>query len=321
MPVTGESNGPVLVVRGLSYSYKKTQAVRSASFTVEAGSIHGFVGPNGAGKTTTLKVLATLLRAQRGQVEVFGHDIVKGYREVRRAIGYMPDHFGLYPQMTVFECLDFFAAAYGLPAGRRDSVIGDILRLTDMAGRRDSLVRTLSRGMVQRLSLGRALVNDPRLLLLDEPASGLDPRARIELMEILKELGRLGKAIFISSHILGELADLCDSVTIIDRGEIKYSGPMSGLLAQQGGAPAYVIGLEAESPAAEAALRQLQGVREVVRLDRGPSYRVVFEGATADTTAMLTAVLQAGGRIASLREDRRELSQAFMDLTEPGVPS
>src|SRR4030095_2170083 len=160
----------------------------------------------------------------RGKVEVFGHNVVTRRHEVRRKMGFSPDHFSMYSQITVFEYLDFFGAAYGLAQVQRDKIIGDVLALTDMAGRKDDFIQGLSRGMQQRVSLARVLVHDPELLLLDEPASGLDPRARIELMEILRELQRLGKTIFISSHILSELAELCDGVTIIDRGKVKYRG-------------------------------------------------------------------------------------------------
>jgi len=224
-----ESNQPTIDIRGLHHSYKRQQALRDVSFSVEQGSIHGFVGPNGAGKTTTLKILATLLKPQRGTVRVFGFEIVGQYKSVRRKIGFMPDHFSLYRQMTVQEYLDFFAAAYGLDLQERTRVVGDVLVLTDMESRRNDLIKGLSRGMQQRVSLARVLVHDPALLLLDEPASGLDPRARIELMDIIRELRRMGKTIFISSHILSELAMLCDSVTILDRGTVRYSGSISGL--------------------------------------------------------------------------------------------
>ena len=217
---------PALEVSRLSHRFKRHQALADVSFTVAPGSIHGFVGPNGAGKTTTLKVAATLLRPQLGCVRVFGEDVVVSKRRVRQRIGFMPDYFSLYRQMTVYEYLDFFGAAYGIRASGRQLIVKDILELTDMAGRQDDLIKGLSRGMQQRVSLARVLINDPDLLLLDEPASGLDPRARIELMEILRELQRMGKTVFISSHILSELAMLCDSVTILDRGRLKYSGPM-----------------------------------------------------------------------------------------------
>ncbi len=312
---------PVLSVQGLSHSYKRTRALRNVSFEVEHGAIHGFVGPNGAGKTTTLKVLATLLKPQSGRAVVMGNDIARRYKQVRKLIGYMPDYFGLYPQMTVFENLDFFGAAYGIDARGRSAVIDDVLQLTDMAGRRDALVRSLSRGMEQRLSLARALINDPRLLLLDEPASGLDPRARIELMEILKELGRMGKTIFISSHILGELAGLCDSVTIIDRGTIRYTGPMADLLAEERGATSYLLTLRESSEAVEAALRAIDGVLEVTPEAETRSYRIRLDASKAETNAVLQAVIEVGAAVESFRVVMRELSQAFMDLTEPGVPS
>jgi len=316
-----EQPTPVLAVQGLWYSYKKTRALKGISFSVADRSIHGFVGPNGAGKTTTLKVLATLLRPQQGTASAFGHDIVRDRKLIRRRIGYMPDHFSLYRQMTVFECLDFFAAAYGMDVAKRNSVIEDILELTDIKVRKDHIIKSLSRGMLQRLSLARALVHDPDLLLLDEPASGLDPRARVELMEILKELSRMGKTVFISSHILGELADLCDSVTIIDRGVVRYTGPMADLLAQRGPVSGYVLTLQAEHPPAGEALKVLDGVLEVTKLEGRPSYRITFNPEQADTNAILAAVMESGGRLASFSEDARQLSHAFMELTEPGVPS
>lgn len=210
-------NHPVIDIQNVSHSFKGHRALQGISFQVQPQSLHGFVGPNGAGKTTTLKLICTLLNPQAGNVSVFGHDVRSDVKEIRKRIGFMPDHFSTYRQMTVFEYLDFFGAAYGLSLAERNPVINDVLTLTDMDGRKDSLISGLSRGMQQRVSLARVLVNDPDLLLLDEPASGLDPRARIELMEILQELKRMGKTIFISSHILSELAELCDSVTIIDR--------------------------------------------------------------------------------------------------------
>jgi ABC-2 type transport system ATP-binding protein len=321
MADTASATEPVLAAHSLYYSYRGTQALSAVSFSVFPRSIHGFVGPNGAGKTTTLKLLATLLKPQAGRASAFGMDIRTQCREVRRRIGFVPDHFSLYGQMTVYESLDFFGAAYGLKTQARDKVIDDLLALTDMGGRRNDYVRSLSRGMQQRLSLARALVHDPDLLLLDEPASGLDPRARIELMEILRELSRMGKTIFISSHILGELADLCDSVTIIDRGHVRYSGSMQGLLARRGEFVSYVVGLEAEHPPALEALQKLEGVTAVTKLEGRPEYLLTMDVTRTDTTAVLGTVLQSGARITLFREDVRQLAQAFMELTEPGVPS
>lgn len=315
-------NAPVIDIRGLRHAYKNHVAVANVSFTVARQSIHGFVGPNGAGKTTTLKILATLLKPQMGSVGVFGSDIVRDRNHVRRKIGYMPDHFSMYRQMTVFEYLDFFGAAYGLAQRERDRIIGDVLALTDMAGRKDDFIQGLSRGMQQRVSLARVLVHDPELLLLDEPASGLDPRARIELMEILQELRRLGKTIFISSHILSELAELCDGVTILDRGEVKYTGSMRGLITSDGADAGYVFTLSAEHAPLVAALTAVPGVKSVTPGEEGTAkYTVVFDKEQASPNALLAAALQSGAQIVSFAEDVKHLNQAFMDLTEPGVRS
>jgi ABC-2 type transport system ATP-binding protein len=268
-----------------------------------------------------LKVLATLLKPQTGKVSVFGHDIVNDRKAVRRRIGFMPDHFSMYRQMTVFEYLDFFGAAYGIGLKERDKIIGDVLALTDMAVRKDDLINGLSRGMQQRVSLARVLVHDPDLLLLDEPASGLDPRARIELMEILEELRRLGKTIFISSHILSELATLCDHVTILDRGEVKYTGTMRGLIATGDGLTAsYLLTLAAEHAATSDALSKLPGVSRITPpLPNEARYTLTFDRAQVSPNSILRTVLEAGGEVVSFTEDVKHLNQAFMDLTEPGV--
>ena len=225
---------PAIDVVDIVHSFKGRRALDHISFQVRSHSLHGFVGPNGAGKTTTLKIICTLLRPQYGEARVFGKDVVEDQKAVRKRIGFMPDHFSTYRQMTVFEYLDFFAAAYGQPYQKRLEVIEQVLDLTDMDKRKDDQISGLSRGMQQRVALARVLINDPDVLLLDEPASGLDPRARIELMEILKALKAMGKTVFISSHILSELAELCDSVTIIDRGRIKFSGLDASTARQHG---------------------------------------------------------------------------------------
>jgi ABC-2 type transport system ATP-binding protein len=313
------SNAPAVEVRNLSQSFGDRWAVRNASFDVEVGALHGFVGPNGAGKTTTLKIVCTLLEPQAGSVRVFGQDVILHAREVRRRIGFMPDHFSMYRRMSVFEYLDFFGAAYGLTTAQRDRVLKDVLALTDMHSRRDDLIAGLSRGMQQRVSLARVLVSDPDLLLLDEPASGLDPRARIELMEILRELRRMGKTIFISSHILSELAELCDSVTIIDVGRIKYSGAMNALLVRTDEHPTYRLHVGGEPPEFERRLGGIAGVISAQRVDGRPEFRVAFDWTATDTNALLRGVLDMGVTIVSFTEERRHLNEAFMDLTQGGI--
>jgi ABC-2 type transport system ATP-binding protein len=307
-------------VANFSYSFKNHKALDNVSFRVQAGSLHGFVGPNGAGKTTTLKAICTLLRPQVGSIAVFGRDVIADTIAVRRLIGFMPDHFSMYRQMTVYEYLDFFGAAYGLTVSARDRVIRDVLALTDMTGRRDDLISGLSRGMQQRVSLARVLINDPSLLLLDEPASGLDPRARIELMEILRELQRLNKTIFISSHILSELAELCDSVTIVDRGKIKYSGRIDDLPTGGDSRRAYTLTLAVDAPDTEERLGRLAGVVEARKNGTGAVYRILLDdGHPSDANALLRSVLDLDLPVVAFSEMKKHLNQAFMDLTEQGV--
>src|SRR3954451_4743788 len=219
----------IVVTRGLVKRYPGTIAVAGMDLTVGEGEIFGLVGPNGAGKTTTLRILATLLRATSGEAEVAGINVRRNPDAGRRVLGFMPDVFGVYDDMRVWEYLDFFARCYSIPGARRRRMIGDLLDLVDLGDKRDSYVQGLSRGMQQRLCLAHTLVHDPQVLLLDEPASGLDPRARVELRELLRELRSLGKTILISSHILPELEELCTSVAIIDRGQVLAQGRVSDI--------------------------------------------------------------------------------------------
>lgn len=312
-------SSPIIEVDNVTHLFKSHRALNGIRFQVGAGTLHGFVGPNGAGKTTTLKLICTLLKPQSGGIRVFGMDVRSDVKAIRQRLGYMPDHFSMYKQMTVYEYLDFFAAAYGHPAKKRETIVGDVLDLTDMTGRKDDLIQGLSRGMQQRVSLARVLVNDPDLLLLDEPASGLDPRARIELMEILRELRRMGKTIFISSHILSELAELCDSVTIIDRGQTKYSGPMDDLLYAQGDRPVFRLRIEVETDHWAAKLPALQGVTAVEPVEGKPEFRLTVASLEIDANSLLTQLLAQGVPIAGFQRDQRKLNDAFMDLTERGV--
>ncbi len=207
--------------------YGDFTAVERLNLKIDQGEIFGFIGPNGAGKSTSIRFLATLLKASRGEGIINGHSVTSAPMDVRRSVGYMPDSFGVYDGMKVWEFLDFFAVAYGIPRSKRKQVIGDVLELLDLTHKRDDFVNGLSRGMKQRLCLAKTLVHDPPVLILDEPASGLDPRARLEVKALLKELRKMGKTIMISSHILTELADCCTSIGIIERGQLLMHGPIS----------------------------------------------------------------------------------------------
>ncbi|MGI9498313.1 MAG: ABC transporter ATP-binding protein [Mariniblastus sp.] len=216
----------MIELRGFGKDYGEFTAVDSLDLTIAEGEMFGFIGPNGAGKSTSIRFLATLLRASRGDGTINGYSVSEDPMNVRRSVGYMPDAFGVYDGMKVWEFLDFFAVAYKIGRTQRKRVIKDVLDLLDLTYKRDDFVNGLSRGMKQRLCLAKTLVHDPPVLILDEPASGLDPRARIEVKALLKELRRMGKTILISSHILTELADCCTSIGIIERGKLLMHGPI-----------------------------------------------------------------------------------------------
>src|SRR5580704_13116897 len=220
----------MLEVKNLRKEYGPLTAVQGISFSLKPGDIFGFIGSNGAGKTTTIKMIATLLEPTSGTAKISGADILADPMQVRSQIGYMPDFFGLYDEVRVWEYLDFFAALYRVPNVDRSGIIDNVLELTDLTAKKSAFVQSLSRGMQQRLCLARCLVHDPALLLLDEPASGLDPRARAELKELIAELGRMGKIVVVSSHILPELADFCNTVGIIERGELLAFGPVQEIV-------------------------------------------------------------------------------------------
>ncbi|MBC8001711.1 MAG: ABC transporter ATP-binding protein, partial [Opitutaceae bacterium] len=223
---------PAIETVGLTRTYGSMIALNSLNLTINKGDLFGFIGSNGAGKTTTLRILATFLLPSAGTAKVMGHDVVTQADTVRHQIGYMPDFFGVYKDMEVTEYLDFFGACYKIPTVQREKTVSDVLELVGLSEKKGALIGALSRGMQQRLGLARVLIHDPQLLLLDEPASGLDPRARIEMMAILQELQRMGKTIIISSHILSELQTLCNRVAIIERGQLIYNGPVSGVTQQ-----------------------------------------------------------------------------------------
>ncbi|HEX5691510.1 MAG TPA: ABC transporter ATP-binding protein, partial [Roseiflexaceae bacterium] len=220
----------IVETRGLTRRYGDNIALENLNLQIPEGAIFGFIGPNGAGKTTTMRILTTLLSPSSGEAWVAGQSVLDNARAVRSLVGFMPDFFGVYENMKSWEYLDFFGRAYSVPPERRSSAIGDLLDLVDLGHKRDDFVMNLSRGMKQRLSLARTMIHDPKLLILDEPASGLDPRARIELRELLKELRALGKTIMISSHILTELAEMCTHIGIIERGHLLASGDVATIM-------------------------------------------------------------------------------------------
>ena len=302
---------------GLVKRYDGTLAVAGVDLEIASGEIHGLVGPNGAGKTTTLKMLATVLEPTAGEALVTGLDVVREHDAVRRVIGYMPDSFGVYDDMKVWEYLDFFARCHGLPAPRRRQMIGDLLELVDLADKRDGPVQALSRGMQQRLCLAHTLVHDPKVLLLDEPASGLDPRARVELRELLRELRALGKTIVISSHILPELEELCTSVTIIDHGRVLASGRLADIETRlRAGAvlKLHVLGDETDLESAAAFLREDPGVARVDRLDDG-WLDVGFTGDDVASAMLLTGIVGAGHRVSAFSRAASDLEELFLQVT------
>jgi ABC-2 type transport system ATP-binding protein len=317
-PVPAAPAAPPLVsVENLNVLYGGTHAVRDLSLSIARGDIFGFIGPNGAGKTSTIKVLATLLRPNSGRAIVAGHDVAKSPAEVRRRIGYMPDFFGVYDDLTAGEYLHFFAAAYYIPSAKRASLIGDVLALTDLSAKRDAPVDGLSRGMKQRLGLARLLLHDPDLLLLDEPASGLDPRARIEMRELLKELQTMGKTIIVSSHILHELAQFCSHIGIIEAGQMVANGSLADIYRALSLRRTVHMQLANPTPILIAAIRALPHVTSV---DEQPDRLGVQiredEFAVED---LLDAVHGLGGRIRMFQPDAMDMETAFMKLTEGKV--
>jgi ABC-2 type transport system ATP-binding protein len=288
--------------------------VDNLSLALGPGEIFGFIGPNGAGKTTTIKILATLLEPTTGTAFVDGINVVENPDAVRARIGYMPDTFGVYDEFKVWEYLDFFAAAYKVPKGDRPGLIDLVLDLTNLSNKKDAYVEGLSRGMKQRLCLARTMVHNPKVLLLDEPASGLDPRARIEIRDLLKELRNLGKTIIVSSHILPELADFCTSVGIIEKGKLLVSGPIDSLIGDNIGARVLEIKVPAEDKAtASKVLAPLTGVRNVA--ERGEFLDVQFDGGIDAQNDLLLALITAKVRIVSFGEVQTDLEAVFMNLT------
>lgn len=303
----------MIEMAGVSKSFGKVLALQDLTLTIPEGCIYGLVGPNGAGKTTAMSILATLLPADSGRARVCGLDVTVDTLKVRRAIGYMPDFFGVYDGLTAREYLSFFAAAYHIPEASHDGLIDKLLELVNLPEKIDADVDTLSRGMKQRLALARSLVHDPRVLILDEPASGLDPRARAEVKEIVRQLKGMGKTVLISSHILPELAEMCDEIGILEKGRLVASGPVPDITS--GGQDKRIILVDIDGDRNElleylmhrSEVEGAQGVKGSVRL--------VFSGDRAAQGALLKELIDAGYNILQFAEQRNSLEDVFMAVT------
>ena len=304
----------MIKTQDLTKAYGSLYAVHNLTLELGEGDLFGFIGPNGSGKTTTMKMLATLLQPTWGEASVCGYSIYTHPREIRRLIGYMPDFFGVYDDMTVIEYLEFFAAAYRIKGPARRKVCDEMLELVGLAYKRDAPATSLSRGMTQRLGLARVLLHDPKVLLLDEPASGLDPRARIEIRTLLKRLGSLGKTILVSSHILPELADVCNKVGIIERGELLLSANVDDVMRQARRRTLLCIRVSGQPASAARLLEQSDLVAEVELRD-GLIVATLAEG-VEDYDELSVLLVRAGHAIRLFREEEVNLETAFMTLTK-----
>lgn len=299
----------------LTKKYGDMYAIRNIDLELEQGDLFGFIGPNGAGKTTTMRIIATLLTPTYGEAYVCGNSIYTDPEEIRRLVGYMPDFFGVYDDMTVIEYLEFFAAAYRINGPQRRRRCDEMLDIVDLDFKRDAYANTLSRGQTQRLGLARVLLHDPQVLLLDEPLSGLDPRARIEMRNLLKKLGEMGKTIIVSSHILPELADICNKVGIINRGEMGFNSTISDLIKTV--RPQTILQIEVSPPDRQSAAAKLLSDHELVQSledERGVLQITLREG-THDYSQLSLELVNQGFRLKRFQEKETNLESAFMALT------
>jgi ABC-2 type transport system ATP-binding protein len=312
-----ETESPIVDIQQLSVFYGKQVAVRNLSLQIPRGEVFGFIGPNGAGKTTTIKVLATLLKPTSGTVRVLGTDVTVSPQSVRRSIGYVPDSFGVYEDLTVAEYLHFFAAAYRIERAKRAGTVKDVLALTDLSNKVGAQVDALSRGMKQRLGIARILLHDPQLLLLDEPASGLDPRARIELRELLKELQRMGKTILISSHILHELSQLCTRIGIIEAGQFVAEGSLTDIYRKLDLKRTVHVQISNLTPPLVESIRAVRGVASLEELADRVAIRVHEDELSMED--LLDAMHCLGARMRMFQPEAMDMETAFMKLTEGKV--
>ncbi len=306
----------MIEIRDLRHRFGDVVALQGLDLTVSQGDLFGFIGPNGAGKTTTLKILATLLEPSAGEARVGGHSVREARAEVRRIIGYIPDFFGLYEDMTVMEYLRFFAAAYRIHGEKRESIVKDVVELCDLGSRTEAYVDLLSRGMQQRLGVARVLLHDPAVLLLDEPASGLDPRARVEMRSLLEELSRMGKTILLSSHILWELGALCNRIAIIDEGALKFCGTLEEARARAFGGKMVVVEVRQRAAEAETALA---GLAETAGCKReGARILATLAAGREDPAPLARALADGGFSVTRFGEEAIDLEEVFRRLVRGG---
>jgi ABC-2 type transport system ATP-binding protein len=301
-------------IQDLTKLYGDVTALKSLTLELNEGDLFGYIGPNGSGKTTTMRILATLLQPTWGEASVCGYSIYTNPKEIRRIIGYMPDFFGVYDDMKVIEYLEFFAAAYRIKGPGRKKICNEVLDLVDLGYKRDAFVTSLSRGMTQRLGLARVLLHDPKVLILDEPASGLDPRARIEIRGLLKELRKMGKTIMVSSHILPELADVCNKVGMIEKGVLLVSAEVTEVMRLVRPRTVLQIAVQGDQEAAGKALEQSK-LLEKIEVRAGHLLVTLNEGVT-DYSDLPTILIQSGHKLTMFKEDEINLETAFMALTK-----
>jgi ABC-2 type transport system ATP-binding protein len=315
MPDAAPPSNPAVQTSNLTRVYGSMVALNNLNLTIDQGDLFGFIGSNGAGKTTTLRILATFLAPSGGSANVLGHDVVKDADAVRHVIGYMPDFFGVYKDMEVTEYLDFFGACYKIPAAKREKTVDDVLELVGLSEKKGALIGALSRGMQQRIGLARVLIHDPKVLLLDEPASGLDPRARIEMMAILEELQRLGKTVIISSHILSELQSLCNRVAIIEKGKLIYAGPVQGVREQMfTGRIVWVKLRDADLDQAAGFLKLRNEISQIEPLDG--ELKITMIDHEADHSCVAESLINNGFKLLELREEEVGLEEVFLHVTK-----
>lgn len=311
----------IIETKDLVKRFGRFTAVEGLSLEVPTGSIYGFVGPNGAGKTTTMRMLTTLTRPTSGTAWVGGHSVLQDRRAVRRSIGYMPDEFGVYDDLRVWEYLDFFAACYDIPENERKRLVGDLLELVNLSHRRDDMVDKLSRGMKQRLSLARTLAHDPQVLILDEPASGLDPAARIEIRELMTELSSMGKTIFFSTHILPDVENICTHVGIVEAGKMVMQGTLSDLKSRFQPHRELIVTVK-DNEAAERVKALVLGSADVVNVEviepkAGRSrVRIDFSGDDDGVAAINGAIAAGGVSVMGFNEEIKDLESVFMKVTK-----